>query len=402
MRAVDLASQPVRNRAPDPRSTKWATTAPVGPGASNERWNNVTTYTLVTGATDGPPGLGITSYARATFTTGTQGGLGFHLADNPEAGAPTPARMIPVTPGQRISLGIWVRSAVTTAAFTLKYRWATGSTWVSGAVSPTSSVTAGVWQLLPLTAIVPAGATHLSVAAQHGVAVAVGTTLDVTGLMIIDDLLPPTHVDGETPGWRWTGTVGASESVGYPYTLEGVAGAPPIVLPGGAGMTSTDLPGATATSGRTLYAVHSVDSLVNTPSVARIGDPGGSSRRLRFSYAPGDGGDGSMVMFEPGGSAISATATIPGARSLGRHVVAMVLEDGAATATVNLDGGLDYSLAVPADKQSFVDLTVSAHHSVDSRTVHAVAYPKAHPLATRRQVTAWLARRYGGPVPAGY
>jgi hypothetical protein len=217
---IDLPSQPIRNELLDPRCTKWGFTAPVGPGPSNERWTAYTTYTLVTGATDGPPNLGIATYARATFTDATKAGLGIHLADNTEAANSTNvARLIPVTAGQQVTVVVHVRSSVNSAAlqFQLKNRFATGAVWLNTAQSPIYQLVAGVWQRLVLTLTPPAGATGLSVSAQFINAVGVaGATLDVTAMQVVYGPDPGVHLDGGSPGWRWLGTAGASMSAGYP------------------------------------------------------------------------------------------------------------------------------------------------------------------------------------------
>lgn len=215
---VDLASQPIRNRAPDPRVTRWSTDPPIQPGAGNNRWTAYCTFSLVAGATDGPAGVGLTTYGRLTVT-GTQIGLGFHLAENPEAGSPTPSQMLPVVAGQAVTMAFYVRSSVDMGAntYTYKYRWANGSTWVTGATTLSMTLAAGVWTRIAVTPKAPAGATHLSLATQYGVAPTVGSTLDVTGLQFIDGPDPGRYLDGNNTGWRWTGTAGASESAGYPF-----------------------------------------------------------------------------------------------------------------------------------------------------------------------------------------
>lgn len=412
---VDLASQPIRNAAPDPRVTKWGTVAPVGPGPSNERWGTYTTYTLITGAIDGP--AGITSYGRATITNATQIGLGFHIADNPEAGSPTnSARLIPITIGVPITVGFFVRSSIATAinGFSIKYRWAnvpgvTGWTWTAAAVDSRRTLTdAAIWTWLTLTLIPPAGATHLGIAAQYSVAVAAGTTLDATGLAVVHGLPAPITYPGEgaTPGWKWIGVVDRSESVGYPYTLESIAGQPLAVnLTPNTAVAYTAPP---AMAGRTLYVVH--DTTV--PATATVLPYAG----VGLNATPSNTGWNDTITYRHtvsaraetrGQTGNNAAIFVSGANSVetaGRHIGVSYAREGDLGFGSMYDSASDMFTVQP-NPVGFPTgtqwLTLAGPHAAGA-SVGAWLFGSEHSLETRRRVMAWLARKYGAPIPIGY
>lgn len=77
-----------------------------------------------------------------------------------------------------------------------------------------------------------------------------------TGLMLTEGTAEHKPCNGDTPGWRWTGTPSASPSEGYPYTLESAAGVAPLLDVAGAN-NRVDLPdgGLPAGSPVTMFSV---------------------------------------------------------------------------------------------------------------------------------------------------
>lgn len=213
---LDRAAQPVRNLFTDPLAV-----AAYGlTGFSSSRWfgggGATGTYTTVTGATDGPPDARLTSYKRKTWTVGTAAGTtgdtGFDIGSN---------FSFPATVGTSITVGWWMRAVHTGVkpAYLAIYHQA-GARYYSSM----TNLVSGVWTWVEKTYTVPASrpdVTSVRPALDIGTTSAtpwlVGDTLDVTGVVIsLDDRRIGSYYDGSSYNWRWTGTVDASESVGYP------------------------------------------------------------------------------------------------------------------------------------------------------------------------------------------
>jgi hypothetical protein len=212
MRAMVDTFDEVRNFAVDPRATSWGTT--IGPRFYNDRWVGFQTYSLVTGATDGP-GVCRDTYARLTVT-GAHTGLGFHLPDN--TGGTTPAANRPslaVQPGEVVTSTIWVRASVSCSA-NLQLRAASDSvtnTWVAASVASSFLMAANTWCPITVTYTVPAGASRLVFTTFITDNLSPGATVDATGLLITKTPALIDYIDGFSDGCRWAGTFNLSESV---------------------------------------------------------------------------------------------------------------------------------------------------------------------------------------------
>lgn len=212
----NAASKPITNVVVDPRATVYNPAG--GPGFGNDRWNAYETFTLVTAATDGPPGTALATYARTTCTV-AMAGLGFDFGSNPEANGAPDSKWTPAVPGQAYTVSVWVRCSGAYAA-RVRLRFRSGAGWLTGADYQTNlTLTASQWQRLSVTGVAPAGATFAASYTIINDTMNPGDTFDATGLMIHTGSLMPTYCDGNTPGWKWLGTPGASQSVGYPYGL---------------------------------------------------------------------------------------------------------------------------------------------------------------------------------------
>lgn len=138
----------------------------------------------VTGASDGPLAA-ITSYARKTWTV--IGNAYNDISFNLNRGG-----RIPVTPGQQIMVSFWWRNSWgaagarnrITATF---YNVATGGTGSAIASGNFSYPSANAWQQMFYTFTVPTGMTYLDIYHEmfsDGKAPVVGSTLDVTGMLV--------------------------------------------------------------------------------------------------------------------------------------------------------------------------------------------------------------------------
>jgi hypothetical protein len=234
---TDLASQPIRNRFVDPRDGGGTLIVPRWYGGGAVVGVGVTTR--LTGQTDGPGG--ITAYHRKSWTTApsNSGDTGYGIYS-----AAAPNNRFLVRPGTRLRFGAFLRASTDKIAecSVTWYDAATGGAAIGTRMrsAPRTLLKAGSWTWMPwATSLAPALAVGADVVVDvqpssgpdpATVTWVAGDTLDCTGAMVVSDgdaTAPLWYADPTTlPDWRWTGTVNNAETVGYPASLEGIAGRP--------------------------------------------------------------------------------------------------------------------------------------------------------------------------------
>lgn len=398
---VDLASQPLRNLAvsPVPRpggSFGWGSYVASGATAA---W----TYTA------GAMGQ-FSAFARVTVTvTGTPSPV-YVIYGSSGAGAAAQ-----VTPGRTYQLSMTVRPSWATELRAVVEWYNAAGTYIAQDNGPARAAAAGQVGVYTVTGTARAGAAWCKVIVQHVPAAGqpvTGSTLDGAGASIVDATgLGATafpYADGGTPGWRWTGTAGASESVGYPYTLESIAGRPLAVNT--ATGTSVAVPDLPPLQGRTLYAVYDVaDTTANYISLALLSDTSGAGSlptvggaRLQLQ-ASGVEGVGSRVDTANGSVNASLSRNGFGLRAVGRHTASLALADGMTKQTFRGDGvGAASGTLTPGGGLAFSPGGSRLAVTVGAGMQAAYVFDREHDEQTARRVMAWLARQYGATIPAGY
>jgi hypothetical protein len=233
--------------------------------------------------------------------------------------------------------------------------------------------------------------------------------------VIITENKPPAggYADGSYPGWHWIGAAGSSESVGYPYTLESIAGAYAAQIIGDTGSAFLSQSAMPPLAGRTTYCVsdralinntggailhaHSVpQGATQTGHIRTTGLNGAYEFRPQFV-----GGGGAGAVYSDGYNAI-----IPGPGT--RNIYAVAQAEGLTSYEHEVNGG------VPRVKTGFdvgQGYTENAGITAVRGTVNTVLYESSvytvqfkgfHSRETRLRVAGWLARKYGTPIPAGY
>lgn len=234
VRAVTLsgATPQVRtNLAFDPQGTTTTVGVAGGPGFTTGRgFGAAGAAAPVMGVTDGPF-VGITSYARWTWSAAAPAGAhgGWELSN-------ASGNVLPVSDGGTYAASLWVRSSRAHASGRLVVSFLNASggivgTEVVGAAVP---VPAGVWTNLSLLFGVPAGANRALIYQDDDVSGAVaGDHLDATGLLVERAHQVGGYFSGQSPSsfdwaYAWTGTANRSTST----ATSQVAGA----LPAGAAL----------------------------------------------------------------------------------------------------------------------------------------------------------------------
>lgn len=232
-----------RNHARDPRGA-----SPAAQGVG--RWtqsSGVGTYTNETGIS-GPAGLGITTCKRVTLVSSASDSYGWHIIAATNSATPSPAEMLPVTPGEPITLSLYVRwTTVGVAAITgtLQVRYsADGATWQAAAITAaTPSIAKGSWVRVAATVTVPADAQYMAVRffSTGPSDRASGDFLDGTALLIERSASLAAYMDGtyspDASLPAWTGAVNDSASIltgdsgiVFPITFTGTSATGDLVV----------------------------------------------------------------------------------------------------------------------------------------------------------------------------
>lgn len=412
---VDLGSQPIRNLRP-------VTVCPAaytgsGAGWRASRWfgggAGAGTYSIVE-----TPTAWSARFARKTWTAsgGSNGDTGFDIFDST-----LPSSGFAVRPGERWSHVFIMRPSVGDKTARATFYWFDAAGVALTVPNhrtdvPVGTLPGGVFTIAFASVVIPAGVAYMRVFPDIGGGGALwapGDTLDLAATAVYEGVVTGFH-SGDYPGWRWTGAANASPSVGYPYTLESIAGRPLLTL-AGIGSAPTTFAALPALAGRTTYMVsdrvasnaavqavlvNTMPSTVNQTGQMRLGSAGIFEFRPQFVGGLGAGG-----VYASGISSIPAVGS--------RSVVCAAQTEGLAAFDFELNGGLNAN-----QRASRTGMTVGSGYSdgaapgINSALgtqsgafetpVYAIQYRGYHEAETRRRVSAWLARQYGAPVPAGF
>jgi len=298
--------------------------------------------------------------------------------------------------GDVYTLLYWVR---TSRDFQVTSTLGYGGGSAAGTQQPVD-VLAGVMTLVRSVHTIGAGHVNAGNAfpkfANITVGAEVGEWYEIYKVMLVKGVYLGEFSNGDTPGWKWRGAANASPSVGYPYTLESIAGRPLVTIttPG-----TVELTGLTAFDDRSMYTVFeiinpasAIETLagVATSSPNAIGAAGTSVVRtgsnaqavIHHRYDLGSGG---------------TIALVAGAlRTTGRHVIG-VGHGAALTKRFGVaDGGAYNEYAVAGATTGFTSNRVGlADVTANNVPIVAHIFGQYHNEQTARAVNKWLANKYG-------
>ncbi|HWT40352.1 MAG TPA: prepilin-type N-terminal cleavage/methylation domain-containing protein [Dongiaceae bacterium] len=203
-------ASPITNLALDPRATQFATVN--GPVWKTARWfgnsPSTGTYSLITGAADGP--VGISTYARKTWSSFTSGGGDFGYDNG----------IMSATAGTTYTFSSYLRANadLSTARIQVAWRDSTGTPIGSQGSGNSVNLTSGAWGRISATLTAPAGTASVQILSDvDGTTnIGPGLSLDGTGMMVTQGGTLYNFADGASPGWIWNGTANNSTSVGSP------------------------------------------------------------------------------------------------------------------------------------------------------------------------------------------
>ena len=423
---IDVGSQPLRNLIQQPTPTSannslWINTN-AGPSGSITKSFD-TTFNAVLYTQTGNP-----TDSQFTCRIGASGG----------AGLGSPARVV-VTPGHIYAQTLEVMSDIADGrGFAIDWLDSAGSAVSStrsgaNATGSNFALPASTWVTFTLIAVAPANAASATVnvvwlGASGTNAPQVRTLnsrlwvrkaqfVDITNRFPTknftknaDGSYPaaanayaPPYSDGTYPGWQWAGTATNSESVGYPYTLESIAGKP-LYFAENIAQSAASV--ASVPSGDfTVASVQIGDSTARTNSAAlwdvesSLGTQRGRRMLTLSSGYRSDTGkaDGTGIVARSYTIDTTVTHTLVGrAHDAGTDWVL----DGVVQSVENQTGA---QLISTAPNLSLYIGTRDGGVSVGVITTYGIAvWPKRLNDETSKRVAAWFARKYGTTIPSGY
>jgi hypothetical protein len=381
------------------RGTAWASEAVGYPDPAAYVMNRVTNPSAELGIS----GIFVNSGTRTRMTSGGRLGSAFIRCSRDTAGSISGLGLyhmnIAVTPGQTYTASAWVRSnrALSMIA-TLEQRPVGAGGNISGPVTP---LTPNVWTRISVTGTL--GPTTTTVNPTFYVngpfTYDAGDYVDVDGTMVTEGATLQPYADGDTPGWRWTLAAHNSTSIGYPYTLESIAG-PPLAVNTAPGTTVT-YTAPPALAGRILYAVYDSVDPSQATSLPYAGAGAGATPSMI-------GNPGVMVIRHGSGNlmnhracSINGTAQFANRPdTVGRHVTAGWMVEGDLGFGAQVDSGTVTQVTQVESGGMGTGthaLALASPHAAGT-AIAAYLFAGEHDATTRSRVMAWLVRQHGGPT----
>lgn len=419
---LDRRARPVRNLAPVPRpvsgqSTIWV---PRWFGSGGNGTSALSTVNAVNGR----------AFIRKTWTVAPV---------SPEDTAVT-VRNLPVVPGKRYTMTVRVRSSIAQrmrgfadASISVRGAASLGGTYQAVASTSTSgsvNLLPGIWATLKTTFVVPEGVyvleafPYVNAVAGGATNWAVGDTFDMGDMMLVEGVYDGVYCDGDTPGWRWTGAAGVSESVGWPYTLDSIAGKPMASIEGDgvqAAITGQSfdpfsvywvydayapaaewtepfavLGTATPAAWSTGWATHGALSFGRR----NLSDYTYAHSRLGTGPSPLDNRNGinptqmnETRAWEAGRHVVAQAMTFPG----GTDARLLTMIDGKVDHVMTYAGGAGIGIARALIRARTPSASANLPTPVNANAlaIRGLFYAANHDRTTRLAVARWLANRYG-------
>lgn len=308
--------------------------------------------------------------------------------------------------GQKITVLVRARASISTP---LSLRFCDGN--IQNQTSTNINATLDtMWQWLryDLTMVADGQSTNIGYFA-YPAAMTADSWVDIGEMMIVEGVYDGPYSDGNTPGWAWLGTANQSESAGYPYMLESIAGRPVLHIAGANQTVATSNAGA-AVSGVSVYTTFNG---LDTASAEGVYRPGTGMNVNIANAGPTVGGVELKVMGSPAGvgaigvqAGVYAKGGIRYSRDLtiqarkGVHAIILPAtmdtfdywKGNTNVQTVNLPAAIAMDYASGALTNDLVTWPWGKFTSL-------VIYDKPHDSATRQKVMQWLANKYSVPQP---
>lgn len=295
--------------------------------------------------------------------------------------------------GQRLTVLVRARASISVS---LQFRFSDGTTQNASTANKSASVTTQ-WQWLRyyLTMNTDGYASNLGYFAFPA-ALSVGNWIDIGEMMIVEGDYDGVYCDGNTPGWVWLGEEGRSESAGYPYMLESIAGVPQVNLMNPAPSSTTTYP--FSATDHSVYCVQREP--LPTPSAAEAfwemqAVAGRASRMIIQGSSSLTVQAGSFSV--DGNSIYNVTSPTFDMSIMRVYGVSLGLTPRSVEWSWN--GGATFSGTNPdPGRGPIISLKVGARDGTlndNLETRQLIAYSKKHDGTTRLKIMQWLANKHG-------
>lgn len=230
-----------------------------------------------------------------------------------------------------------------------------------------------------------------------------GGSFLIANAMVISGDVDSDFFDGSMPQCKWDGSVGASSSVGYPYTIGSIAGKPKF-----------DYEGTDALSVLSNFNLNPGDPVTfyTVSDYLTLSDGSSAIQLVLYGDAPfSDTIPNSYSTFRINASTLGASryqlrrtgaisAQTAANVNIGRHVVAHGI-DASAHHHIALDWAARATDLSAPMVHATTRLQIQAPQAVAgipaTSHVRTLGYPGAHSEATTYQIRRWLANHYGTP-----
>jgi hypothetical protein len=246
-------------------------------------------------------------------------------------------------------------------------------------------------------------------------------SVDIAEVMFAVGNYQGEYADGNLPtnGWRWLGTSGASQSAGYPYTLESMGVGQPLATTSTLNQWSLLSRPLGPLEARTLIVTSTAltqQGPVGTvganeyQNLANIADSTGNSNRGSVLRTGPSEGRRYEVRNQLGDAAAGFVSAAVGTRTVGMHTICASWIPGLTSMTISVDGGTDWAGAVAVGPTPYAHDRIRIENAALNFTPppamevtqRARIWAGDFNAETRRRMVAWCARQDGAPIPSGY
>ncbi|WP_206542998.1 hypothetical protein [Microbacterium testaceum] len=408
---LDRRAQPVKNHSPNPALQ--VSDVNIGPlGASTP-----VTTAFSSSFLPAPAGA-------VTYTSTADGAMGRRWNQNN-----------PLTVGDVVRFAFWITTSVSTSISPyIEYTGPRATYAGGGFAAGTITVPANVRTRITGMAVAPKPASVDLVALRTtgfiSSAETAGASIKLEAHMVtINQPLPEVHCDGNTPGWKLLGTVGLSPAIGWPYTLDSVAGKPMASIEGDGVQAAISgqpfdpfsvywvydayapaaewtepfgvLGNANAAAWPTMWANQGALSFGRR----NLSDYTYAHSRLGTGPSPLDNRNGisptrmnETRAWEVGCHVVARAMTFPG----GTDASLLTMIDGKIDHVMTYAGGAGIGIAPALIRARTPSASANLPTPVNTNAlaIRGLFYAANHDRTTRLAVARWLANRYGTPLAA--
>lgn len=291
---------------------------------------------------------------------------------------------MPARPGDRVTMLVRMRTDVARTYILQVRRDGTSTSVIGQNINLTTS-----WAWYRVSGVLPetvVDSVHMGIYSA-GATWTVDSWIEISHAMWVKDTYTGEFSDGNTPGWQWTGTPGQSQSIGWPYTLESIAGKPDAIQLA-SGSTTYMRPEGEPIS---LFAAYEIRQVQTSGGFLLLGRVGGNIVLERRGVAPYSEGWTRVSNLQSS----NLQRSTPNGATLGTHVIG--LSYGSPNLLTSVQDGTIYTITYGSlyntlsAASAFIEKPAS-----DAMTGRTALYTWRRALSEAEMlgVSKWLANKY--------